>query len=140
MKSPPILAVAAVLVALPALAQELPEAALRWFESYDQDKDGILTPEEYGDVAEKQFGRVDGNGDGTIDEGEYVFGIPEDRDEEIERARKRFAIMDSNGDGGATLEEYVGFGRYVIETADGEGDQDGKMSREEFAFSVTPNQ
>ena len=89
-------------------AQAAPsEAAVRWFDSFDQDKDGVLTPEEYTAVSEKQFGRVDSNGDGVVDQAEYIFGIPEGNDEEIERAKKRFAIMDRNGDGGATKEEYI---------------------------------
>jgi Ca2+-binding EF-hand superfamily protein len=120
-------------------AQAAPsEAAVRWFDSFDQDKDGVLTPEEYTAVAEKQFGRVDSNGDGVVDQAEYIFGIPEGNDEEIERAKKRFAIMDRNGDGGATQEEYVDFGHQVIELSDTDGD--GKMTMDEFAASVSPSE
>jgi Ca2+-binding EF-hand superfamily protein len=119
-------------------AQAAPsEAAVRWFDSFDQNKDGVLTPEEYTAVAEKQFGRVDGNGDGVVDQAEYIFGIPEGNDAEIERAKKRFSIMDQNGDGGATQEEYVAFGHQVIQLSDSDGD--GKMTMDEFAASVSPS-
>jgi Ca2+-binding EF-hand superfamily protein len=129
----------ASLCVLSAAAQAAPsEAAIRWFQSFDQDKDGVMTPEEYTAVAEKQFGRVDSNGDGSIDPSEYVFGIPEGNDEELERAKKRFAIMDRNGDGGATEEEFVAFGHQVIELSDTDGD--GKMTSDEFAASVAPSE
>jgi EF hand len=122
-------------------AQAAPtDAALRWFDSFDQDKDGVMTAEEYTAVAEKQFGRVDSNSDGSIDQDEYVFGIPEGNDEELERAKKRFLIMDKNGDGSATSEEYTGFGIAVIELADGNGDQDGKMTIDEFSAQVSPSE
>jgi Ca2+-binding EF-hand superfamily protein len=128
----------ACLCFLSASAQAAPsEAAVRWFDSFDQDKDAVITPDEYTAVAEKQFGRVDGNGDGVVDQGEYIFGIPEGNDEEIERAQKRFVIMDRNGDGGATQEEFVAFGHQVIQLSD--TDSDGKMTMDEFAASVSPS-
>jgi Ca2+-binding EF-hand superfamily protein len=124
---------------LPSAAQaEFSEAAQRWFDSFDQDKDGVLTPEEYTAVAEKQFGRVDSNADGSVDLDEYVFGIPEGNDQELERAKKRFAIMDHNGDGGAIQDEFVAFGKQVIDLSDFDGD--GKMTRDEFAASVSPSE
>jgi Ca2+-binding EF-hand superfamily protein len=118
-----------------AARAEFSEAAQRWFDSFDQDKDGVLTPEEYKAVAEKQFRRVDANGDGAVDEAEYVYGVPEGNDDELARAKKRFSIMDKNGDGSATEEEFVGFGQQVIDLSDFDGD--GKMTRDEFAASVS---
>jgi Ca2+-binding EF-hand superfamily protein len=118
-----------------AAQAEFSEAAQRWFDSFDQNKDGVLTPEEYRAVAEKQFRRVDSNADGAVDQGEYVFGVPEGNDQELDRAKKRFTIMDKNGDGSATEEEFVGFGQQVIDLSDFDGD--GKMTRDEFAASVT---
>ncbi len=136
MRFRPLIAGACFLLLTDPAQAEFSEAAQRWFDSFDQNKDGVLTPEEYAAVAEKQFGRVDGNGDGSVDAAEYVFGIPEGNDQELERARKRFAIMDHNGDGGATQEEFVAFGQQVIDLSDFDGD--GKMTRDEFAASVSP--
>jgi len=134
----PLIAGACFLLLPNAALAEFSEAAQRWFDSFDQDKDGVLTSEEYTAVAEKQFGRVDSNSDGSIDVAEYVFGIPEGNDEELERSKKRFAIMDQNGDGGATQEEFVAFGQQVIDLSDFDGD--GKMTSEEFAASVSPSE
>jgi Ca2+-binding EF-hand superfamily protein len=134
----PLIAGAFLCVLSAAVQAEFSESAQRWFDSYDQDKDGVLTPEEYNAVAKKQFGRVDSNGDGSVDESEYVYGIPEGNDDELARAKKRFAIMDRNGDGAATEEEFVGFGQQVIDLSDFDGD--GKMTRDEFAASVSPNE
>jgi Ca2+-binding EF-hand superfamily protein len=123
----------------PALAQQGPsEAALHWFDSFDQNKDGILTPDEMRSVSAKQFGRIDSNGDGALSLEEYLFGIPEDHKQEIDRARTRFNIMDRNGDGRATEEEFVDFGLRVIQLGDTNGD--GQLSRAEFTESVTPSQ
>jgi Ca2+-binding EF-hand superfamily protein len=134
----PLIAGACFCVLSSAAHAEYSEAAQRWFDSYDQDKDGVMTPEEYNAVAEKQFGRVDSNGDGSVDETEYVYGIPEGNDDELARAKKRFSIMDKNGDGAAAQEEFVGFGQQVIELSDFDGD--GNMTKEEFADSVSPSE
>ena len=138
MRFRPLIAGTCLCVLSAAAHAEFSEAAQRWFDSYDQDKDGVLTPEEYNAVAEKQFGRVDSSGDGSVDETEYVYGIPEGNDDELARAKKRFSIMDKNGDGAATKEEFVGFGQQVIDLSDFDGD--GKMTRDEFAASVSPSE
>src|SRR5262245_22919177 len=123
----------------PAVAQQGPsEAALHWFDSFDQNKDGILTPDEIRSVSAKQFVRIDANGDGQLTVEEYVFGIPEDHAQELERARTRFNIMDRNGDGRASEQEFIDFGLRVIELGDTDGN--GQLSRAEFAESVTPSQ
>ena len=123
----------------PVLAQQGPsEAALHWFDSFDQNKDGILTPDEIRSVSAKQFVRMDANGDGALTVEEYVYGIPADHQQELERARTRFNIMDRNGDGRATEQEFIEFGLRVIELGDTNGD--GQLSRAEFSESVTPSQ
>jgi EF hand len=123
----------------PALAQQGPsDAALHWFDSFDQNKDGILTPDEIRSVSAKLFVRMDANGDGSLTVEEYVFGIPEDHKQELERARTRFNIMDRNGDGRATQEEFIEFGLRVIQLGDTDGN--GQLSRAEFSESVTPSQ
>ena len=138
MRFRPLIAGTCFCVLSAAAHAEYSEAAQRWFDSYDQDKDGVMTLEEYNAVAEKQFGRVDSNSDGSVDQDEYVFGIPEGNDDELERAKKRFSIMDKNGDGASTEEEFVGFGQQVIELSDFDGD--GKMTKDEFAASVSPSE
>ncbi len=123
-----------LLITTAAVAQS--EGALRWFESFDRDGNGELVVAEVTETSAKQFRRIDADGDGGISPAEYVFGIPTDRADELERARRRFAIMDRDSSGAATEEEYVGFAVRVIELADANGD--GAMTRDEFLASVTP--
>ena len=140
MRFRPLIAGACSLILSNPAHAELSEAGKRWFDSFDQNKDSIITPEEYNAVAEKQFRRVDSNADGSIDFAEYSFGIPEDQSEEVERAKTRFLKMDSNGDGLATSKDYTDFGLAIIEICDGNGDQDGRMTIDEFAAQVAPSE
>jgi len=120
-----------------AAAQQGPaESAMRWFDSYDLDKDGTVTPAEIRNGSAKEFAALDTNKDGLLTVEEYVAYIPGDRADEIARGKKRFGIADRNGDGKLTLEELTGFGLRIIEIAD--QNADGKMSRQEFIDSVTP--
>jgi Ca2+-binding EF-hand superfamily protein len=122
-----------------ALAQDQPPAgSLRWFDSFDQNKDGFITPDEMTAAGAVEFARIDKDKNGTITLDEYLADSADDGDDEIRRARNRFAVMDRRGDGNGVVSqaEFIDFGKFVIEVADENGD--GRMSRQEFIDSVTP--
>jgi len=129
-----------------ALAQEEPPAnSLRWFESFDLNKDGFITPEEMQTAGASEFARIDRDHSGTITIDEYLADSPDASDDEVRRIRNRFAVMDKRGeenhgrdDGVVSKDEFINFGKFVISVADQNGDGDGRMSREEFVDSVSP--
>ena len=124
-----------------AFAQEEPPAnSLRWFESFDQNKDGFITPQEMETAGAAEFARIDKDKSGTITIDEYLADSPDASDDETRRIRNRFAVMDRRGDGNGVISpaEFINFGKFVISVADQNGDRDGRMSREEFVESVTP--
>lgn len=128
-------------LASPARAQEEPPAnSLRWFESFDQNKDGFITPAEMEAAGAAEFARIDKDKSGTITLDEYLADSPDASDDEVRRIRNRFNVMDRRGDGNGVISqaEFINFGKFVIEIADQNGDHDGRMSREEFVDSVTP--
>lgn len=126
-----------------ALAQEEPPAnSLRWFESFDQNKDGFITLAEMDEAGATEFARIDKDQSGTITIDEYLADSPDVTDDELRRIRNRFAVMDRRGDGNgvASPAEFINFGKFVISVADENGDRDGRLSRGEFVESVTPSQ
>jgi len=130
-----VLLIHASTMVTPATAQQAAsDSAMRWFDDIDVDKDGAMTTAEMVRVRDKRFSRLDGNADGQLTIDEYVFGVPPNREDEIERVRRRFAIIDTDQDGYATKEEYMAFGDRVMQTADLDGD--GRVLRQEFAASV----
>ena len=136
-------AVVSFSLASAALAQdqdEPPANSLRWFESFDLNKDGFITPAEMETAGAAEFARIDKDRSGTITIDEYLADSPDASDDETRRIRNRFAVMDRRGDGNGviSLAEFLNFGKFVISVADQNGDRDGRMSREEFVESVTP--
>jgi Ca2+-binding EF-hand superfamily protein len=132
---------ASMVVCTAAFAQEEPPAnSLRWFESFDLNKDGFITPEEMETAGASEFDRIDKDKNGTISITEYLADSPDASDDEVRRIRNRFAVMDKrgNGDGVVSKPEFIAFGKFVISVADQNGDRDGRMSREEFVESVSP--
>ena len=133
--------VSSIVVSAAVEAQEEPPAnSLRWFESFDLNKDGFITPEEMETAGASEFDRIDKDKNGTISIDEYLADSPDASDDEVRRIRNRFAVMDKrgNGDGVVSKAEFINFGKFVISVADQNGDRDGRMSREEFVDSVSP--
>src|SRR5215510_11554502 len=113
-----------------ALAQQEPPAnSLRWFESFDLNKDGFITPQEMETAATAEFARIDKDKNGSITLDEYLADSPDASDDEIRRIKNRFAVMDGRGDknGQVSLAEFINFGKFVISVADQNGDHDGRM-------------
>ena len=135
-------AVVSCSLASAAFAQddEPPANSLRWFESFDLNKDGFITPVEMETAGVAEFARIDKDKSGTITLDEYLADSPDATDDEVRRMKNRFAVMDRRGDGNGVVSqaEFINFGKFVVEIADQNGDHDGRMSREEFVESVTP--
>lgn len=133
-----VLALAGVLLgASAALAQE-PEtdqqSAARYFERLDQKKQGFFTLADMQRIETKVFHRTDDNKDGEMTLSEYNFGIPEEREDVIERFTKRFRMADADTNGRVTLDEYMQFCANVVTAAD--TNQDGKVTLDEFVAAT----
>ena len=123
----------AILGASAALAQQ-PEtdqqSAARYFERLDQKKQGFFTLADMQRIEAKVFTRTDENKDGELTLSEYNFGIPDERQDVIDRFTKRFRLADADTNGRVTMDEYMQFCAKVVAAADANGD--GKVTLEEF--------
>lgn len=128
----------AVLAALPALAQETEtdaQSAERYFDRLDQKKQGFVTLADMQRIEAKTFKRVDDNKDGELTLSEYNFGIPDERQDVIDRFTRRFRMADADTNGRVTMDEYMAFCAKVIEGAD--ANKDGMVTKEEFIAAAS---
>lgn len=117
--------------ASPVTAQETDaESAARYFARLDQNKDGGFTLADMQRIETKSFQRTDDDTDGVLSFDEFIFGIPEDRQDVIDRFTRRFELADADQDGDLTLEEYMQFCATVVQTAD--TNADGVVTKDEF--------
>ncbi len=117
----------------PALAQQTEtdaQSAGRYFERLDQKKQGFFTLADMQRIEAKTFTRTDDDKDGTLTLGEYNFGIPDERQDVIDRFTRRFRLADADNNGHVTMEEYMAFCANVVAAAD--SNQDGMVTKEEF--------
>jgi len=139
----PALALALLLPAAVAAQEPPPASSLRWFDGFDQNRDGYVTALEANAAGAVEFARIDKDKSGGITVDEYLADMaPEDADEEdlVRQTRNRFSVLDRRGDGNGTASktEFVNFTKFVLQLADQNGDNDERMSRQEFIDSVTP--
>jgi Ca2+-binding EF-hand superfamily protein len=127
----------ALLTASVAFAQQ-PEtdaqSAERYFDRLDQKKLGYVTLADMQRIEGKVFTRTDDNKDGQLTLSEYNYGIPDERQDVIDRFTKRFRLADADTNGRVTMEEYMQFCVNVITAAD--TNQDGQVTREEFVAAT----
>jgi len=131
------LAVVATLLSAPAaMAQEITEqqSAERYFDRLDQKKQGFFVLADMQRIEGKVFTRTDDNKDGLLTLSEYNYGIPDDREDVIERFTRRFRLADADENGRVTMEEYMEFCAKVVAAAD--TNQDGMITREEFVTAT----
>lgn len=122
-----------LLSAATAMAQEQltdQQSAEKYFERLDQRKQGFFTLADMQRIEGKVFVRTDDNKDGQLTLSEYNYGIPDDRQDVIDRFTKRFRLADADTNGRVTMEEYMQFCANVVAAAD--TNQDGKVTKEEF--------
>src|SRR5215510_12763944 len=100
------------LSAIPALAQQTEtdaQSAERYFDRLDQKKQGFFTLADMQRIEGKTFKRTDDDKDGELTLSEYNFGIPDERQDVIERFTKRFRMADADTNGRVTMDEYMAF-------------------------------
>ncbi len=98
------------------------DTATQWFQVHDRNGDGYLTADEVIVYEAKLAKRMDKDGNGKLSVEEYIAGIPADQIDLVERYRRRFKTMDADGDAFVTEEELTVFYRFVLKTADTNGD------------------
>src|SRR6266542_2480317 len=97
MVGPLALLAAAFFFAVPASAQQTEtdaQSAEHYFDRLDQKKLGFITLADMQRIEAKTFKRTDDNKDGELTLSEYNFGIPDDRQDVIDRFTRRFRLAD----------------------------------------------
>jgi Ca2+-binding EF-hand superfamily protein len=121
------------LAATSVIAQETEtdaQSAARYFDRLDQKKQGFFTLSDMQRIEGKTFKRTDDNKDGVLTLSEYLFGIPDEEEEVIDRFTRRFRLADADSNGGILFDEYMDFCARVVAAAD--ANQDGMVTRDEF--------
>jgi Ca2+-binding EF-hand superfamily protein len=116
-----------------AMAQEQmtdQQSAEKYFDRLDQKKLGFFTVVDMQRIEGKVFNRTDDNKDGQLTLSEYNYGIPDERQDVIDRFTKRFRLADADTNGRVTMEEYMQFCANVVAAAD--VNKDGMVTKEEF--------
>ena len=127
-KTTPILAAAALLIALPALAQNQPGA--HFIEMWDLDENGSVSIEEARERRGDIFHTFDADDDGILSAEDYVMF-----DEAREADMKEHGIGKGHGQGqGQAMGEHSAAMSMTRENADLDGD--GQVTREEFITGV----
>jgi EF hand len=131
-----VTATAILLSASTAVAQEMTEqqSAERYFDRLDQKKQGFFVLSDMQRIEGKVFVRTDDNKDGQLTLSEYNYGIPDERQDVIDRFTKRFRLADADTNGRVTMEEYMQFCANVVAAAD--ANQDGMVTKEEFVAAT----
>lgn len=97
---------------LPAVAPA--PAVAEFLEQFDADGNGSVSWQQFVDFRQQHFTRTDANGDGAVDEGEYVSEYIERLEARVQQAyqghaaqtRTRFDALDSNKDGVVSRAEF----------------------------------
>jgi Ca2+-binding EF-hand superfamily protein len=127
----------AAMAATSAVAQQTEtdaDSAARYFDRLDQKKLGFITLADMQRIEAKTFKRTDDNKDGELTLSEYNFGIPDDRQDVIDRFTRRFRLADTDTNGRVTMDEYMAFCARVIDAAD--ANKDGQVTKEEFVTAA----
>jgi len=105
--------------------------------SYDVNRDGVVTRDEYDTVRKQRYMAADTNGDGWLSEAEYVAEFekrlkaqytkegkaPDERyHNSMKQAYVRFGIVDKDKDGKFTIEEEIAIADKTFKNADTNGD------------------
>lgn len=131
-----VTAAAILLGASTAMAQEQTEqqSAEKYFDRLDQKKLGFFTVADMQRIEAKVFTRTDDNKDGQLTLSEYNYGIPDERQDVIDRFTKRFRMADADTNGRVTMDEYMQFCTNVVAAAD--VNKDGMVTKEEFVAAT----
>lgn len=111
-------------------AQDKPDFRALFFNRLDQNKDGAVTQEDLQRIAAKEFRRVDDDKNGGLSLDEFVFGIPDERQDVIDFFTERFRRSDFNQDGQVDFNEDQAYWIDLVARAD--VNKDGLVTKEEF--------
>jgi Ca2+-binding EF-hand superfamily protein len=129
----PALAAVLTLIGAPAVAQQAEtdvQSAERYFDRLDQKKQGFFTLADMQRIEGKTFTRTDEDKDGWLTLDEYNFGIPDERQDVIDRFTRRFRLADIDNSGEVSMAEYMAFCERVVAASD--ANQDGMVTKDEF--------
>jgi len=129
------LLIAAGTVALGGSVAAAPHSASGIILTYDLNKDQSLPLEEFVDARRARFAASDKNGDGVLDESEYVYEwegkmetrLAEDRKASVKQTHIRFHAVDKNDDDRITLDEVEAVGERSFAHMD--ADKDGVVAK-----------
>lgn len=129
------LLIAAGAVALGGTVAAAPHSASGIILTYDLNKDQSLPLEEFVDARRARFAASDKNGDGVLDESEYVYEwegkmemrLAEDRKASVKQTHIRFHAVDKNDDDRITLDEVEAVGESSFARMD--ADKDGVVAK-----------
>ena len=129
------LLIAAGTVALGGSVVAAPHSASGIILTYDLNKDQSLPLEEFVDARRARFAASDKNGDGVLDESEYVYEwegkmearLAEDRKASVKQTHIRFHAVDKNDDDRITLNEVEAVGERSFAHMD--ADKDGVVAK-----------
>lgn len=103
---------------------------LEMMKMLDADGNHMVTNAEFDDYYGSVFTALDANGDGVVDEKEWV-GVKGNNKLDLAtggysrelRTKKMMGAMDTNGDHKVTKDEFIGFHKAVFKSLDKSGDQ-----------------
>lgn len=108
------------------------DGGLPTFEELDADASGEITTEDFAALRDNRFADLDGNGDGSVSEAEFVAAA---QTKAAERAAQQFERLDADGDGALSRDVLEnrrggGMGERMLSRLD--EDNSGGVSAEEF--------
>lgn len=97
-----------------------------FLEIYDTDADEVVTRKQFDEQRASAFAKTDGNGDGKLDQNEYLDEFADRLDRRIAKTREsqlkqghvRFESIDADKNGGISREEYLAMSARFFERAD----------------------
>lgn len=119
--------------------------------SYDANRDGTATRDEYDTLRKQRFIKADTDGNGSLNEAEYIAEFEgrlkqqyaaekkapdESYQNSMRQAHVRFGILDTNKDGTISVEEELAIAERTFKGADHNGD--GKVDAADEKASAKP--
>jgi hypothetical protein len=101
-----------------------------FLEAYDTDGDGKVSADEFRAARETMYKTFDLDGDGIVNEADYVGEyqarldkeLAENRERQLKQAHVRFGVLDADADKAMSLGEFQASGDRMFERLDSNGD------------------